>query len=159
MTAIEYNQAVKEFSNRVCRFADKLVMNTDAAKDITQDAFMRLWENKDLVDFAKARSWLFTTAYRLALLTIERNKKHTGIEAIPTRMVEQANPDLKQIIQDSLKLLSDVQRSIILLRDYEGYNYDEIGYMLDLSESQVKVYLFRARQKIKDHIKDLKLVL
>lgn len=65
MTAIEYNKAVVEFSNRVCRFADKLVMNTDAAKDITQDAFMRLWENKDLVDFAKARSWLFTTPFNI----------------------------------------------------------------------------------------------
>lgn len=78
---------------------------------------------------------------------------------MPIQIVEQENPDLQQIIQESLKLLSEVQRSILLLRDYEGYNYEEIGNMLELSDSQVKVYLFRARQKIKDHIKDLKLVL
>ena len=54
--------------------------------------------------------------------------------------------------------LSDLQKSIILLRDLEGYNYREIGDMLNLNESQVKVYLFRARKKIKDQIKDLSIL-
>jgi DNA-directed RNA polymerase specialized sigma24 family protein len=62
-------------------------------------------------------------------------------------------PDLKDIIDRSLQQLPPLQRSIILLRDYEGYNYKEIADILELNESQVKVYLFRGRQRIKDLIK------
>jgi RNA polymerase sigma-70 factor (ECF subfamily) len=67
--------------------------------------------------------------------------------------------DLKEVIEKSLVTLTPMQRSIILLRDLEGYNYKEIGEILQLSESQVKVYLFRARQRIKDSIKILSAVL
>lgn len=63
--------------------------------------------------------------------------------------------DLKGLIDKSLDLLPQVQKTIIILRDLEGYNYNEIGEMLDLSESQVKVYLFRARQKMKESLKEL----
>jgi RNA polymerase sigma-70 factor (ECF subfamily) len=68
-------------------------------------------------------------------------------------------PDLKEIVEKSLLELPPLQRSIILLRDYEGYNYKEIGDILELSEPQVKVYLFRARQRIKNSIKTLSAVL
>ena len=66
--------------------------------------------------------------------------------------------ELKEIIDLAMEKLTDLQKSIILLRDLEGYNYKEIGEMLDLNEPQVKVYLFRARKKIKDQIKDLSIL-
>jgi RNA polymerase sigma-70 factor (ECF subfamily) len=63
--------------------------------------------------------------------------------------------ETREIIDKCLAILPPVQKSIILLRDLEGYNYKEIGEILTLSESQVKVYLFRARKKLKKHLKDL----
>lgn len=63
--------------------------------------------------------------------------------------------ETKEVIEKCLAILPPVQKSIILLRDLEGYNYKEIGEILTLSESQVKVYLFRARKKLKKHLKDL----
>jgi RNA polymerase sigma-70 factor (ECF subfamily) len=62
---------------------------------------------------------------------------------------------MKEVIEKSLAMLPPVQKSIVLLRDLEGYNYKEIGDMLELSEAQVKVYLFRARNKIKKQLNDL----
>ena len=153
-----YNQSVHDYSNRVCRFVDKLLMDSVVAKDITQEAYMRLWEKRDSVDFEKVRAWLFTTAYRLSMDHIQRQKRFDREENIPEFWVEPENPDLKRIVNESLALLSEVQRSIVLLKDYEGYSYDEIGEMLNLSEQQVKVYLFRARKKVKEYIGDLRLV-
>ena len=153
-----YNQSVYDYSNRVCRFVDKLLMDSVVAKDITQEAYMRLWEKRDSVDFEKVRAWLFTTAYRLSMDHIQRQKRFDREENIPEFWVEPENPDLKRIVNESLALLSEVQRSIVLLKDYEGYSYDEIGEMLNLSEQQVKVYLFRARKKVKEYIGDLRLV-
>jgi RNA polymerase sigma-70 factor (ECF subfamily) len=59
----------------------------------------------------------------------------------------------QQLIQLLVKDLPPLQKSILLLRDLEGYTYQEIGFMLALSEAQVKVYLFRARLKVKKRIK------
>lgn len=66
--------------------------------------------------------------------------------------------ELKEIIDLAMQKLPELQKSILLLRDLEGYNYKEIGEMLNLNESQVKVYLFRARKKVKDQIKDLSII-
>ena len=60
-----------------------------------------------------------------------------------------------QVVERAVSILPPIQKSIILLRDLEGYSYDEIGEILDLSPSQVKVYLFRARTKIKKQLKGL----
>ncbi|RLD49112.1 MAG: RNA polymerase sigma factor, partial [Bacteroidetes bacterium] len=60
--------------------------------------------------------------------------------------------DLKEVLDEALKKLNEVQRSVILLRDYEGYSYQEIGEITGLSESQVKVYIYRARVFLKNYI-------
>jgi RNA polymerase sigma-70 factor (ECF subfamily) len=158
MNEKEFNQTVVELTNRVCRFVDKLLMEEEVAKDIVQEAFIRLWENRKNIPKEKAKSWLFTTSYRMALDHSKQRSKFSEIGDYRIRE-EKANFDLKKVIDDSLMLLSDVQRSIVLLRDMEGYTYEEISEILQLSESQVKVYLFRARTKIKDYIKDLTHVL
>lgn len=159
MLVSEYNKIVYEYSNRICRFADKMLMDKEAARDIAQEAFVRLWQHKENVDPLKVKAWLFTTAYRLTMDHISRNKKYVRGQAIPDRGEEQTPHDLKAVIHMLLKQLPEIQRSVLLLRDYEGYSYDEIARILDLNESQVKVYLFRARVKMKNYIKDLRLVL
>ena len=57
-----------------------------------------------------------------------------------------------QVVERMVNILPPTQKSIILLRDIEGYSYSDIGQILDLSASQVKVYLFRARMKIKKQL-------
>ena len=60
--------------------------------------------------------------------------------------------ELKEIIDLALSRLSEIQRVVVLLRDYEGYSYEEIAQITELNESQVKVYIFRARQSLKSFI-------
>jgi RNA polymerase sigma-70 factor (ECF subfamily) len=59
---------------------------------------------------------------------------------------------LSEILNQAVQKLSETQRSVILLRDYEGYSYQEIGEITGLSEAQVKVYIFRARVFLKNYI-------
>src|SRR5207249_90466 len=58
----------------------------------------------------------------------------------------------KEILERALAKLSETQRSLVLLKDYEGYSYEEIGKIMNLNESQVKVYLHRARLQLKDYL-------
>ena len=65
---------------------------------------------------------------------------------------------LLEILHEALDKLPEIQKTVVLLRDYEGYNYAEIAEITTLSESQVKVYIFRARQALKEYIKRMDLV-
>ena len=159
MTTEDYNKVVKEISHRLFGYVFKLTKDEEDANDLVQDAFMKLWINCEKVEFKKAKSWLFTTAHNAFINFIKKSNRQQRMEEGVDIPVEAKNRfELQEIIDLAMKSLPELQKSIVLLRDLEGYNYKEIGDMLKLNESQVKVYLFRARKKIKDQIKDLSIL-
>ena len=158
MTRKEYNIAVEEYSGRLYGYVLKCLHNSEDASDIVQDVFERLWNHRKNVEVEKAKSWLFTTAHN-ALINFAKKKARMDLygDNLPERVQQQNghNFEVKEIVDMVIDTLPPLQKSIILLRDMEGYHYEEIGEMLSLSDSQVKVYLFRARRKIKQQLKDL----
>ena len=159
MTTQEYNKAVLSLSHRLYGYVFKSLRDEDDANDIVQDAFMKLWQHRENVEVEKAKSWLFTTAHNALINFVKKHSRMQSMEGSsylePSENSNSTNFELKEVIDRCLKNLPEIQRSILLLRDMEGYSYEEIGEMLKLNESQVKVYLFRARQKMKDQIKDI----
>lgn len=140
------------------RYLLKNLKNADDASDLTQDAFERLWINHQKVEFPKAKAWLFTTAHNAFINFLKKQGRQTSLDehtSISSPVSSSGKRmEAKEILEICLDRLPEQQRAIILLRDLEGYNYAEIGEIMGLNESQVKVYLFRARQKIKNWIKD-----
>lgn len=161
MDRSEYNIAVKEFSGRLYGYCLKYLQNREDAGDIVQDVFEKLWENRGKVDFEKAKPWLFTCAHNALLNLIKKNSKISYTDKIVSQeSTEQSRKfEINEVVERCLATLPPIQKSVILLRDLEGYNYNEIGEILGLSEPQVKVYLFRARNKMKKQLKDLALVI
>ena len=162
MDRSEYNKCVKDLSGNVFRFVRKYVRDTDDANDLVQDAFEKLWLKKENVPVEKAKAWLFTVSYNASMNFLKKSGRQSSIETTEAPILKSEDQgkryELKEAIDLALARLPDQQRSIILLRDLEGYNYADIGEILELSESQVKVYLFRARKKIKEFIKDLSIL-
>ena len=157
MNRREYNIVVQDFSNRLFAFFVKNCKDRSLSEDLLQDTFEKLWINKKKVDFEKSKQWLFTTGYRLMLNAIKKEKRvevRNDFNDAGAR-VSDNRVENKDLINFALTCLSEQQRSIVLLRDYEGYNYKEIGSILKLNESQVKVYLFRARLKLKEKLKGI----
>jgi len=153
MTVKEYNQCVDQYSDNIYRFILKNIKDEDKAKDVVQDTYEKLWVRADSVSFNKVRSYLFSTAYHTMIDLIRREKKYTGMEEINQgeHVYENQYKGLNEVLEDALKKLPDIQRSVVLLRDYEGYTYKEIAGITGLSESQVKVYIYRARVTLKKH--------
>jgi len=78
---------------------------------------------------------------------------------MPKISVNSHYSDLKEVLDEALNRLPEVQRSVVLLRDYEGYSYEEIGEITGLNESQVKVYIYRARVFLKNYIGQIERVI
>lgn len=161
MTVKEYNISVDNFSDNIFRFAMKHLKNEMSSKDIVQETFMKVWAKRETISFEKVKSYLFTTAYHLIIDWIKREKKNGDFELISNHdsVHSMVNFDLKSIIDEALEKLPEIQKTVVLLRDYEGYNYTEIAEITSLNESQVKVYIFRARKSLQAFLKDLELVL
>ena len=151
MTADEYNTCVDLHADNIYRFVVKHLKNVDAAKDVVQDTFTKVWMKKENIAYEKAKSYLFTTAHHTLIDVVRKEKFQDDVEKIDYHHHQKPieNMDLQEILHDALDQLPEIQKTVILLRDYEGYAYDEIGEICGLKESQVKVYIFRARKKLK----------
>lgn len=160
MTRKEYNNTVEEFSDGIFRFAVKHLRNEMSAKDIVQETYAKVWVKHEEIAYEKAKSYLFTTAYHAIVDWVKKEGRSGDIEAVGERAghVEHAY-DVKEVLNAALERLPAIQKTVVLLRDYEGYSYEEIAEIADLSEAQVKVYIFRARQALKEYIKRLELVI
>lgn len=154
MTVSEYNNSVDKFSDGIYRFILKNIADEEHSKDIVQESFLRLWEKRQNVTFEKVKTYLFTTAYHLMIDLIRKNKYRAAYES-QFNEIESGTTgftDLGEILEMAVEKLPEIQKSAILLRDYEGYSYQEIGEITGLNESQVKVYIYRARMFLKQYI-------
>ncbi|HSH19413.1 MAG TPA: RNA polymerase sigma factor [Draconibacterium sp.] len=154
MTVNEYNKSVELFSDRIYRFILKSIRDIHKAEDIVQDSYEKLWKNAENVSFEKVKSYLFTTAYHTMIDIIRKDKRSTYTEEtqLPEQSHENNYNDLGEILREAVDRLPEVQKMVLMLRDYEGYSYEEIGELANLSESQVKVYIYRARIFLKKYI-------
>jgi RNA polymerase sigma-70 factor (ECF subfamily) len=154
MTEREYNECVTTYADNVYRFILKNLRHEEDAKDVVQTAFEKMWRNKDEVDAQKSKSYLFTVAYHQMIDHIRKVKRIQLREEFGDEMKVQNRPvnNLKKVLDDALNRLSETQRSLVLLKDYEGYSYEEIGKITGLNESQVKVYLHRARLQLREYL-------
>ena len=154
MTEREYNDCVNQYSDNVYRFILKNLRNEEDSKDVIQGAFEKLWVNRLQVDNDKCKSYLFTIAYHLMIDHIRKNKRISVKEEYgeDDRGAVKQQLNAKRILDEALGKLSETQRSLVMLKDYEGYNYTEIGQITGLNESQVKVYLHRARLQLREYL-------
>ena len=154
MTEKEYNECVTLYADNVYRFIVKNLRHEEDARDVVQTAFEKLWRNREEVDGAKSKSYLFTVAYNQMIDHLRKIKRITLKEDFrdDSRVSNRMSNNAKAIIHEALARLSETQRSLVMLKDYEGYSYEEIGQIMNLSESQVKVYLHRARLQLKEYI-------
>jgi RNA polymerase sigma-70 factor (ECF subfamily) len=154
MTVADYNKSVDDFSDGIFRFILKNIKDHNRAKDVVQDTYEKLWVRIAEVSPDKARAYLFTTAYHTMIDMIRKESRNEDFDAMhhDRQITDHAYTGLSEILDTAVSRLPEDQRSVILLRDYEGYSYEDIATITGLSESQVKVYIFRGRLFLKNFL-------
>lgn len=154
MTEREYNSCVSTYADNVYRFILKNLRHEEDARDVVQTAFEKLWRNREDVDAEKSKSYLFTVAYHQMIDHIRKVKRIQLKDDFKedVRIEKKEANNLKKILNEALNRLNETQRSLVMLKDYEGYSYEEIAEIMKLSASQVKVYLHRARVQLKEYL-------
>ncbi|HCC70337.1 MAG TPA: RNA polymerase sigma factor [Bacteroidales bacterium] len=158
MTPQEFNKAVEDYSDRIYRFVLKSMDDSERSKDVVQDCYEKLWINVEEIDFSKSKAWLFTTAHNTMIDIIRKDKKIITDSSQNKEIYEQGYTGLNEILHRCLGRLNESWRSVILLRDYEGYSYREIGEITGQSEAQVKINIYRARMAMRNMIGKMEMV-
>ncbi|MBO4612935.1 MAG: RNA polymerase sigma factor [Bacteroidaceae bacterium] len=165
MKPVDFHNDVLPLKDKLFRVALRITLDRTEAEDITQETLVRVWERRnEWSQIENLEAWCLTIARRLALDHVQHSKMQMEKEAdiadyqlsvtdVPVLPDEAL--DRQQRVEAVLRLidqLPEVQRTIIQLRDIEGLRYEEIARITELSETQVKVYLHRARKKIRDFL-------
>lgn len=161
MTVTEFNTCVDQYSDNLYRFILKHIKDADIARDIVQDTYEKVWRKVNDIESTNAKSYLFTAAHHTLIDYTRKAKKQGDYTEAAEQKLKHNNQysDLKEVLNHALDRLPEIQKSVVLLRDYEGYDYAEIGRITGLNESQVKVYIFRARATLKNYIGNLEAVI
>jgi RNA polymerase sigma-70 factor (ECF subfamily) len=113
------------------------------------------------VSSLKVKTYLFTSAYHTMIDYIRKEKRYSGTD--PADLTEYSSAghysDLAEVLEKAVSNLPEDQKAVVMLRDYEGYSYREIADITGLSESQVKVYIYRARVYLKNYIGSMEQVI
>ena len=152
MTEKQYNSCVDTYADAVYRFVLKNLRHEEDARDIVQSAFEKMWMHREKVNPETSKSYLFTVAYHQMIDHIRKGKRVELKEDFgeQTKVSREVSTSLKRELDKALEQLTPLQKSLVLLKDYEGYSYEEIGVITSLNASQVKVYLHRARLLLRE---------
>lgn len=155
MDDISFRQAVLAHKDRVFAYAARLLGDRDDARDVAQEALVRLWEHRMSVPGpGHARGWLLKTAHRLCVDRLRvrgaplDEAEPAGIpEGGPSPEALAANRQLGDTLLEVLATLSPRDRSVLLLRDVEGLSYEACADVLEVPMGTLKAVVHRARER------------
>ena len=157
MTPTEFNKCVNEHADPLFRYCVGLTGNHADADDLVQTAFRKLWENVNDLESKVAKAWLYKTAYRTMIddyRKVKREREYRNRQE--ERSTDfQTSIEEKDLVRKALEVLTEEQKNLILLRDYEGYSYQELCDITGMSMPSVKTTLFRCRKKLKEKLLEM----
>ena len=165
MRKISFRNDVLPLKNALYRLALRITLNRAEAEDIVQDTLMKVWNRRERWDeIDSIEAFCMTICRNLALDRMRKMDNHNSSlednlhetpSATRNPYEEMNQKDRIQLVRRLVDSLPEKQRTCMQLRDFEGKSYKEVAEILQISEDQVKVNIFRARQTIKQRFKEL----
>lgn len=161
MRTEKYDALFGEFKNKLYRFALRIVKDDLLAEDVVQEVHVKCWQNKDALEsMENPGAWMMRVTKNLCIDKIRAQRTTTDLDSvsysvqahdpIPDNAAETS--DLMQVLRMTMETLPPKQKLVFHLREIEGMQYKEISEILNITTDEVKINLFRARQKIKEKL-------
>lgn len=157
-----FRQWVDAYQDQAWTLARYLLKDASEAEDAVQEAFVKLWHNRDRVDPGKIKPWLMRVTRNQCLDRLRRRKPTEEwadwqkADEGPGPAQELAQQELAARLKHSINGLKEPYRSLVVLRDVQQHSYEEVASVLELSLSQVKVYLHRARKQLREQLAEVR---
>ncbi|MEJ2534045.1 MAG: RNA polymerase sigma factor [Gammaproteobacteria bacterium] len=156
-----YRQWVKEHQDQAWSLARYLLKDPAEAEDAVQDAFIKLWNHRDAIDPERVKPWLMKVTRNTCLDRLRRRRPET--ELVDQHTVEERGPldgveqgELGRWLKTAIAGLREPYRSLVVLRDIQQHSYEEVAGATELSLTQVKVYLHRARKQLREQLAEIR---
>ena len=166
---------VRRHQKKMLNIAYRMIGNYEEACEVVQDAFLSAYRGiKNFKGKAKVSTWLCAIVINLARNRVKQLKarlyreglsidnpvvtdeSEIGVEPAssgPSALERLEEKDIQLKVQECIEVLDEEFREVLILRDIQGFSYDEISDMLDIPQGTVKSRLFRAREAIKNCLK------
>lgn len=160
MKKISFQNDVLPLKNKLFRLALRITLNREEAEDVVQDTMIKVWNTRERwQELDSIEAYSLTIARNLSIDRIKKmDNQNDSLEEQTTERLDETSstPSERMIQKDKLDIVRNIinelpekQRSCLQLRDIEGKSYKEIADILSITEDQVKVNIFRARQTVK----------
>lgn len=157
-----FRQWVQEYQDQAWTLARYMLRDPSEAEDVCQESFVKLWHHQDRIDVEKVKPWLMKVVRNGCLDRIRRRRPEWELDAdrepelAPGPMEGLEQTETGRDIRAAIEGLKEPYRSLVVLRDVHEHSYEEVAGTLELSMSQVKVYLHRARKQLREQLAPLR---
>lgn len=157
-----YRQWVKEYQDQAWTVARYILKDAQEAEDATQEAFVKLWNNRDKIDPERVKPWLMKVTRNGCLDRLRRRRQsvefdESHMEGTVTGPMQDASvSETGAWLRRAISGLKEPYRSLVVLRDINQHSYEEVAGMLELSQAQVKTYLHRARKQLREQLAEVR---
>jgi RNA polymerase sigma-70 factor (ECF subfamily) len=135
----KFRKWVAEYQDQAWTLARYLLKDPAEAEDACQDAFIKLWHNRDSIDPDKVKPWLMKVTHQ-----------------VPGPMQGLHQHEQGEWLKARINRLKEPYRSLVVLRDVHQHSYEEVAGVLELNLSQVKTYLHRARKQLREQLAEVR---
>ena len=167
MTAFE--TTAERYRRRVLSFARSLLSNREEAEEVTQDVLLRLWRHERRVDEERLGTWLLRVTRNACYDLLRRRRSHRLAAGSPADEKEAADvpsaepdpeaclqaTDFRRRLKEALDEIGEPYRTVVLLREVQGWAHREIGLALGIPEVTVRVHLHRGRRRLRDILREV----
>jgi RNA polymerase sigma-70 factor (ECF subfamily) len=164
----DFRDLAEQHADAVFTYARYSLRQSEDAEDLTQEVLVRLWMHRDSIAPGRTRAWVMQVARNLVIDRSRRERARSSVfmaavpgdirvESVPapgTPGSETERGELRAVLECAVAELDEPYRSIVIMREIQGMSYDEIAQGLSMPLGTIKVYLHRARRRLRERVRE-----
>lgn len=165
MTPEEFRKVILPEGRRLYALAFRFLNNREEAEDTVQEVMMKLWEDRTrLGNYASPAAWATTVTRNMCIDMLRKRRKmsHEEIESViitgradDVTVTDHDSREAAALVTGIVERMKEPYRSAVILRDMEGYSYEEAAVVMQTSVETLRTTLFRARKSIREELEKI----